>query len=260
MRDSDLQKSSGLRLLIVFKCNIALFMFEQLGLDLTPRTWGGKRANAGRKKSGTRRDPLHRERPEHVARYPLHVVLRVRKDVGRLRRRKVYAGAHLALVAIAARIAFRVVHISIQHNHLHLLVEADSSEMLESGMRALTISLARRINASLARSGKVFEFRYHATPLTSPRQTRNALAYVLNNWRRHREDERGFHERTMPLDRFSSAISFGGWADFRMRVDEWPDVIDEPLRVSSPRTWLLNTGWELARRPIRTSDTPGPLD
>jgi hypothetical protein len=82
----------------------------------------------------------------------------------------------------------------------------------------------------------------------------------LNNWRRHREDERGFDERTMPLDPFSSAITFRGWADFSGIVDDWPDVIDEPLPVSSPQTWLLGTGWELARRSIRTSDTPGPID
>ena len=234
-------------------------MSAQLDFDLVPRTWGGKRANAGRKKSGTRREPEHRSRPDYIARYPRHVVLRVRKEVGRLRKRKVYEGARFALKTIAARIAFRVVHMSIQHNHLHLLVEASSSETFESGMRGLTISLAKRINKSLERTGKVFEFRYHATPLTSPRQTRNALAYVLNNWRRHREDERGFHERTMPLDPYSSAIAFGGWADYRVRVDDWPDVIDEPLPVSPPQTWLLHTGWTLAKRPIRTSDTPGPL-
>ena len=232
-------------------------MFEQLGLDLTVRTWGGKRDNAGRKKSGTRRDPLHRPRPAHVGRHPVHVVLRVRRDVGRLRRREVYAGVHRALRTIAARVAFRVVHISLQHNHVHLLVEAEDGAALESGMRGLTISLARRINTSLERTGKVFEFRYHATALTSPRQTRNALAYVLNNWRRHREDERGLRERTMILDPYSSAITFVGWADFQLT--QWPPGY-VALPVASPRSWLLNKGWELAHRPIRTHDTPGPIE
>lgn len=248
----------------VSDCNIALFMFEQLGLDLTVRTWGGKREGAGRKKSGTRHDPDHRSRPKHVGRYPLHIVLRVRRDVGRLRRRKVYAGARQSLSAIAERIAFRVVHISIQHNHLHFLVEAADSATLESGMRGLAISLAKRINKSLGRSGKVFEFRYHSTTLTSPRQTRNALAYVMNNWRRHREDERGLEDRTMILDPYSSAIAFRGWADFeleRSNPEERVGLLDdeEPLPVASPQTWLLNTGWKLSRRPIRTSDTPGPI-
>jgi REP element-mobilizing transposase RayT len=232
-------------------------MLRQLDLDLRNRTWGGKREGAGRKKSGTRRDPLHRTRPTHVARYPLHVVLRVRDEVGRLRRREVYTGARRALAAIAARISFRVVHLSIQHNHIHLLVEAGDHAALDSGMRALTISLAKRINKSLGRTGKVFAFRYHSTPLTSPRQTRNALAYVLNNWRRHREDERGLAQRTALLDPYSSAITFTGWADFRLTT--WPEGY-VALPVTPPQTWLLATGWELARRPIRTSDTPGPID
>jgi REP element-mobilizing transposase RayT len=181
----------------------------------------------------------------------------VREEVGRLRRGEVYAGARCALLAIAARISFRVVHLSIQHNHIHLLVEAGDHDALDSGMRALTISLARRINKSLGRSGKVFEYRYHSTPLTSPRQTRNAIAYVLNNWRRHREDERGLRQRTAILDPYSSAITFAGWADFRLTT--WPEGY-VALPVTPPQTWLLATGWELARRPIRTSDTPGPID
>jgi REP element-mobilizing transposase RayT len=218
------------------------------------------RAHGRRRAAHEHRAPDRTRTPPARGTDPLHVVLRVRKDVGRLRRLEVYKGARFALKTIAARIAFRVVHMSIQHNHLHLLVEAGTSETLQRGMRGLTISLAKRINKSLGRTGKVFEFRYHATTLTSPRQTRNALAYVLNNWRRHREDERGLHERTMPLDPYASGIAFRGWADFRMRVEDWPDVIEVPLPVAAPQTWLLHTGWQLAKRPLRTNDTPGPID
>jgi len=61
----------------------------------------------------------------------------------------------------------------------------------------------------------------------------------------------------MDLDPYSSAISFTGWADFAR--DQLLSR-DEGLPVASPQTWLLGKGWELARRPIRTYDTPGPLD
>jgi hypothetical protein len=63
----------------------------------------------------------------------------------------------------------------------------------------------------------------------------------------------------LPLP-YSSAITFRGWADLSITIDEWDDVIDEPLPVSPPQTWLLGVGWELSRRAIRTSDTPGPID
>jgi hypothetical protein len=53
-------------------------------------TWGGKRAGAGRKRRALLRQVSHRKRPEHVARFPLHAVLRVRPDVPRLRERALF--------------------------------------------------------------------------------------------------------------------------------------------------------------------------
>ncbi len=47
------------------------------------------------------------------------------------------------------RIGFRVVHYSIQSNHLHLIVEADSRDDMVSGMRSLGGRLAKRLNESV---------------------------------------------------------------------------------------------------------------
>ena len=142
-----------------------------------------------------------------------------------------------AFRAIAGKHAFRIVHISIQQNHLHLLVEADDGLALSRGMQSLNISLARQINRACGRRGKVFAHRFHATPISSPRQARNALAYVLNNWRRHAEDR----VATAALDRFSSAISFDGWREStRFAIPE--DYT--PLPVVRPQTWLLAIGWK----------------
>ena len=234
-------------------------MPRQLGLDLEPakpRTHGGKREGAGRPKSKDRHDPPHRARARHVGRFPEHVVLRVVRDMPRLRSDLVYEAVAGALEKIAARIAFRVVHVSLQHNHIHLLVEANDADAFDSGMRALAISLARRINRALGRKGKVFAYRYHSTPLRSPTQTRHALAYVLNNWRRHNEDERQLEDRFAKLDRYSSAIRFAGWANFQLAV--WPDGY-VGLPVTPAQTWLLAVGWERGGKPIRTDEVPGPL-
>src|SRR5687768_1590078 len=143
-------------------------MSYQIDLDFTPRSWGGKRAGAGRPKSKTpRHDPPHRSRAEHNARDPLHVVLRTVRAVPRLRCDEVYAAAVKTLTKIAERTDFRIVHLSLQHNHVHLIVEADDNAALESGMRAFAISLARRINRALKRTGQVFAYRYHTTALRS---------------------------------------------------------------------------------------------
>lgn len=225
-------------------------------LDLRRRTWGGARAGAGRKRDPMRREPAHRARPQHVARNPVHVVLRVRREVGRLRRGPVYAAVRVAMMRMLARSTeFRVVHVSIQHNHLHLLVEAATNHALSEGMRALTINLAKAINRSLGRTGKVFAFRYHATTITTPRQSRSALAYVLNNWRQHREDTRTAAAASARVDPYSTAIAFDGWKEHARFVRP---ARYTPLPRASPETWLLRIGWQ-RHGLISVREIPGPL-
>jgi REP element-mobilizing transposase RayT len=179
----------------------------------------------------------------------VHVVLRTTDDVGGLRRRRAYHAVRGALTRAAARSDYRVVHVSIQRNHLHLLVEADDRRALARGMQGFAISAAKRLNRALRReTGRVFAFRYHATAITTPAQARNALAYVLNNWRRHREDRYSI-ARTDP---FATAYAFPDWRVARPRETD-------ALPVVAPTAWLLTTGWRRARAgPIRTTEVPGP--
>jgi REP element-mobilizing transposase RayT len=234
----------------------------QMALGLVePKKKGGKREGAGRPKTGTRRDPLHRTRPEVTRHQPQHVTLRVVNGLGRLRRRTVYHAVRKAMQRSLERKNFRVCHVSLQHNHLHFIVEADSKLALERGMQGLAISAAKRINAlSARRKGKVFQFRFHATRIGSPRQARNALAYVLNNWRRHREDQVNRNAATAAVDPYSSAVRFDGWKEQALAV--LPPGFNPnafvPLPVAAPKSWLLTVGWK-RHGPISVFETPGPL-
>src|SRR5438034_650599 len=95
---------------------------------------GSKRP--GPKPKGRRAGSPHKVRPELKARNPVHVVLRVVSAVGSLRRRSTYKAVREATLTTARREDFRIVHLSIQRNHLHLLVEADHKGALASGMQA----------------------------------------------------------------------------------------------------------------------------
>jgi len=223
-------------------------------VDEVKKTHGGKRRNAGRKKSQRKRhDPPHRTRRELSAKHPVHVVLRATK-VGPLRQGRSYKVTRKVLVRYLGRDDFRVVHLSIQNNHFHFLVEATSRSALTRGMHSLSITLAKAINRDLGRRGEVFDHRYHATQITTPRQARNALAYVLNNWRRHREDVANPRTMTAKLDPYASGISFTGWDAPRFTIPEGY----EPLPVSAPSTWLLRVGWA-EFGPIGLFEVPGPL-
>ena len=205
----------------------------------------------------------HRLRPELKARNPVHVVLRVVSAVGNLRRRATYKAVREATLTTARREDFRIVHLSIQRNHLHLLVEADHKGALALGMQGFQISAAKHLNAAISkdrpgsrRRGAVFPDRYYAEVITTPTQARHALNYVMNNWRKHQED-RADVARTWKIDPFSTAIMFPGWSEYGDQPFLWrgPPTYD-PLVVYQPRTWLLREGYKRGGPPISVREVP----
>ena len=223
---------------------------QMAGVPSPTKKRGGKRPNAGRKKSDAfKYDPSHTKRPELHFAHPVHAMLRTLASVPRLRQRAGYEAIRAALLYFVAGDAFRVVHVSIQRNHLHLVVEARNKTALRAGMASLAIRAARALNKEFGREGKVFAFRYKAKQIKTASYARNVLAYVLNNWRRHREDRR---EEGMPFDRFSSASAFTGWSTTKWKPsdDDWP--------VSKPRTELLIFDWQWYGL-IDPFEVPGPL-
>jgi REP element-mobilizing transposase RayT len=181
---------------------------------------------------------------------PVLVTLRCKKEVGRLRRRIGYLAVRDALEVSARRAdRFRIVHVSIQRSELHLLVEAADKRELAHGLQSFSISCARQLNRHLGRSGGVFADRYRAQVLTTPKEVRQALSYVLNNWRRHGENEGG---KRGPWDPYSSARAFDGWTTaWRGRIA----VRSKPLPTSPAQTWLLTSGWR-RHRLISPTETP----
>ena len=133
-------------------------------------------------------------------------------------------------VATASRAEFRIIAFTIQNDHVHLIAEAEHGDALSSGIRGLTIRLARAVNRALGRRGRVWDERYHARALTTPRAVRHALVYVLMNFRKHLTVG-------TELDPCSSAAWFSGW-----RTPPVPTAIGPPPVVTA-RTWLARVGW-----------------
>jgi len=147
---------------------------------------GGKRRGAGRKPKGARAGERHAARPAFKPCQPLHIVARVVPAVGSLRRRAMYKALRNATITAALREQFRIVHISLQRTHVHLIVEAEHRMALARGMQGFLISAARHVNAALGdgvrrRCGQVFADRYHAEVIMSPTQARHTISYVLMN-------------------------------------------------------------------------------
>jgi REP element-mobilizing transposase RayT len=194
----------------------------------------------------------HLRRPTLSRHHPVHVTLRVEAGIGNLRRRRVRKALYRAFAAGCDRFRFRLVHFSVQRNHLHLLCEAHDQRALGKGMQGLSIRVAKAINRSLARRGSVFSDRYHARALTTPREVRHALAYVLNHAQRHG----CWHS---PLDPCSSATLFQGWRRGTLidtaPLDELSTDLGSP--VAAARTWLLGVGWR-RHGLLDPDEVPGP--
>ena len=206
---------------------------QELRRQVKPGEWGGWRPRAGRpRKDGA---VSHRQREVLKARTPLHVVVRCGHGVSGLRRWRVAQVLARAFRAGCARDGFRLCHFSVQGNHIHLVVEADSAKALSEGMRAWTIRVARAVNRALGRKGKVFPERFHAVRLKTARQVRAALCYVLQNARRH-----GMDVPAAAPDVFSSAWWFTGWTHERWRAAWKPP---EAPTVVAAEGWLLKAGW-----------------
>src|SRR5262249_4948218 len=140
-----------------------------------------------------------------------------------------------------------VVEYSIQSNHAHFVIEATSAVELGRGMKALGTRFARVVNRVFGSHGVVLRDRYHLRILRTPREVRNALAYVLMNVRKHRA-QRGL--ATPPrVDPASWGGWFGGWEG---------DVLlaRDPPVVAMASSWLLRIGWLRWGR-IAVAETPG---
>ena len=225
------------------------------------RGWGGKRKGAGRPPKTYRSSEPHTTRARFSKTTAVHVTLRVVGAIGNLRRREAYHAVRQAMHVVNARTDFRIVQISLEDDHVHAIVEADNDTALSKGIQAFQISAAQRINRALSkrglprRRGQVFSDRYHSRLITSPTQARHTLNYVLNNWRRHQQDQ-DIERMFWDVDYYSSGTTFTGWKELTGSMYELPEGF-QPLPVARPHTWLLEKGWMKAGGELSMYAVPG---
>jgi hypothetical protein len=137
---------------------------------------------------------------------------------------------------------YRVLHYSLQADHVHLVVEAADRLALSRGTQGLAIRLARAFNRAVRRRGKVWGDRFFARDLRSPREVRAGIVYVLMNHKKHTAPSGA----PSALDPYSSAAWFDGWTAragpyvVRLR-DKLPSLV---IPVVRPRTWLARRAWK----------------
>lgn len=148
---------------------------KQIRFNLNKGTRGGRRDGSGRKRIHSK-GVSHRVREKVNYRVPLHINFKYRTHIKNKTCLKILKRAILN----ARSHGLRINHFSMQSNHIHLIVEAESNEILTTGMRSLTVTFAKGLQ-----QGRVQLERYHLQVLRSIQQTKHALYYVLFNKQKH---------------------------------------------------------------------------
>ncbi len=179
-----------------------------------------------------------------ASRFPVHVTARLEHELPSLREPRTWPVLREAFRSGSERFGMRLVHFSVQRDHLHLIVEGRDRRALTRGLQGLFVRLAKRLNRWWGRKGRVFADRFHDRILRTPKEVRNALRYVLLNARRHRVALTG-------IDPYSSGAWFDGWTHAIARQSAGPPP------VARAHTWLTTVGWRRWRL-IAPDDVPGP--
>jgi hypothetical protein len=161
---------------------------KQLTLNLFKGTRGGRRPNSGRKRIHSK-GVAHRTRERVKAKQLLHVNFKYRLNI----KNKMSLRFLKRAILHARSKNLKVIHFSLQSNHIHLILEASSNFVLTQGMRALTVTFAKNI-----KKGSIQLERYHLHVLKTLRETKNAINYVLLNEQKHSRTRR------LTADSFSS--------------------------------------------------------
>lgn len=204
--------------------------------------WGGLREGAGRPR--IEGSTSHLSRPALASRYPVHVTLKVDPTLPSLRQRSAFAALRRAFVAGCAGPVdsggFRLVHFSVQHDQVQLLVEGKDREHLSRGLQGLQVRMAKGLNRVWGRKGKVFPERFSERILRTPLEVKNVLECML--WNAHKQGARRGHRSRPKLDLHDPYAS-GAWLRGWKRGMQ-PPVPEGPTPVMEAETRLLRVGWK----------------
>src|SRR5262245_20180575 len=125
--------------------SVRLVALRQFGMhsarqaSIVFRTHGGKRRGAGRKPKGARAGVSHATRAPVTRRQPVLVTLKMGKHVWNLRTRRAFERLVPRFAAARERLGMRLVHFSVQRDHIHLIVEALHTTALSRGVQGLSV-------------------------------------------------------------------------------------------------------------------------
>jgi REP element-mobilizing transposase RayT len=126
----------------------------------------------------------HIGRPKFIKPRSLHLTIKVRENKADIKTKRLLKALHHAIKRARLK-DLKIIHYSLEHNHVHLLAEANSDKILKTGMQAFGISFSKAINRTKKLNGTVYKHRYHFRRISSSRELKNVLHYIFSNGIKH---------------------------------------------------------------------------
>lgn len=125
----------------------------------------------------------HIRREEITRPRPLHLTIKlIRADI----QNKTILKALRHAILRARLQGLKIIHYSLEHDHIHLYAESENNDVLARAMKALGVSLVKRINKYFNSKGSCYKTRYHLRILRSASEVKNVINYILRNGIKHK--------------------------------------------------------------------------
>ena len=127
----------------------------------------------------------HRKRAEIKKPSSLHLTIKIAKNKAGVKNKQILKVLKRAILK-GRSAGIRIIHFTLEYDHIHLLVEADCKIKLGRGMMRFGVTLAKGINHYRRDQGQVYKHRYHQRFITSRRDLKNVMNYIFHNGLKHR--------------------------------------------------------------------------
>lgn len=154
---------------------------------------------------GAGRPAIHDPGIRHTKRFrlkkpsSLHLTIKVRVNKADIQNKRILKALHHAIKRARLK-GLKVIHYTLEYNHVHLLVESVDNKILHKGMQSFGITISKAINKIKQTKGAVYKNRYHLRIINSAKQLKNVLHYIFSNGIKHKRTN-------SKIDLFNSMIA-----------------------------------------------------
>jgi REP element-mobilizing transposase RayT len=164
----------------------------------------------------------HTERLKIEKLTSLHLTVKIKKIKADLKNKIILTILKRA-IKNARKKGLRIIHYSLEYDHIHLLAETENNDVLGKGMQSFGVTMGKAINRLRKLGGEVYKHRYHLRKIKSGRELKNVMNYIFTNGIKHKTAR----EVVNPYNSIQAEIKYHLFYQGKMTLDlELMEILD----------------------------------